>query len=130
MFDRCGWRNSERDGRSGSTLMEVMLTITIMAVGLHAVLAGFSTCARLASQERRRTEGRRLATQQVQVLAASGALARSDAEGSFENGYTWRSRVFSPEAESPFLLVVVTVLRSDVKRPVYECTLAVPKGQS
>jgi len=128
MCNRCVWP-SNKMGNAGSTLMEVMLTITIIAVGLNAILTGFSTCARLASQERRRTEARRLATSQLQALSQSGALARADAEGTFDNGYTWRSRVFASEAESPFTLVTLTILRRDVNRPVYECTLPIPKEQ-
>ena len=111
--------------RVGATLLEVLISTAILAVGMAATMRAIGTCARTQSQLEDRTTARRLAEQEIATLRVqSTADSPADMTGQFEEPfeeYSWTAKTQRAGDESPFALVELTVWKEDgsERNPMY-----------
>jgi len=100
---------------AGVALLEAMLSVSLVGIGMLVSLRAIGSGASLQSRVERRAVVRRLAEQQMAVLAAGGAQSlQVEGGGRFEGPfaeYAWSSESAPPTEQSPFTLVELTVWR-------------------
>ncbi len=103
--------------RVGATLLEVLISTAILAVGMAATMRTIGTCARTQSQLEDRSTARRLAEQEIATLRVqSTADTPTDMAGQFENpfeDYSWTAKTHRAGDESPFAPIELTVWKGD-----------------
>ena len=75
--------------RSGYTLIEVLVALTIMAVGILGIMTGFSLCNRAASRQARLAEAVTIAERELELARmtpAGGFLSQTKTAGP----YSWQ----------------------------------------
>jgi prepilin-type N-terminal cleavage/methylation domain-containing protein len=78
--------------RSGFTLLEVVVSLAIMAVGLVAVLEAFSAASRLSLQDEYITTATRLAQSKMEEVEKEPTITTGSQEGGFGDefpDYSW-----------------------------------------
>ncbi len=104
-------------GQVGATLIEVLISTAILAVGMAAAMRAIGTCVRTQSQLDDRSMARRLAEQEIATIRVRGiAESPDDMSGQFEDPfgeYSWIAKIHRGGDESPFALVEFTVWKGD-----------------
>ena len=77
----------------GFTLLEVMVALTILALGLVTVLELFAGSTRLGVKASQRTQAAIYAQNVMDRLFAQQTLEDGELSGELPNGYVWRARV-------------------------------------
>ena len=80
-------------GKGGFTLLEIMVAISILAIGLVAVLELFASSLRLTGKASQRTQAVIHAQNVVEGLFAQGFLEDGEDSGELPNGFFWRVQV-------------------------------------
>lgn len=97
---------------AGFTLLEVMVALTILAVGLVTVLELLAGSMRLGGKASHRTQAALYGQNVMDRIFAQAVLEDGEQGGKFPNGYSWQVRVreiypdddddrLRPEEESP-----------------------------
>ena len=87
--DRCGTRSLF----AGFTLLEIMVALSILAVGLVAVLELFAGSLRLTGKASHRTQAVIHAQNVMDGFFAPGFLEDGEESGELPDGFFWRARV-------------------------------------
>jgi general secretion pathway protein I len=117
-------------GQRGFTLMEILISLAILAVALAAVMQAFSGGLRAASASERQATAILLARSLLERVGRDVPLAPGEQSGVTEDGYRWLVRmqpaqIIDPErvADSPVLPYDVQVQVAGGGRPVTLTTL-------
>lgn len=104
--------------RRGFTLIEVVAAITILAVGISAVLTSFSGMDQASHLVRRRTEAMHLAKNMIGLVRTEAMLPTSDeTEGEIEDtDYRYKVTFTSTDFEGTYA-VAVQILWGDEDLP-------------
>lgn len=78
---------------SGFTLLEVIVALTILALGLVTVLELFASSTRLGAKASQRTQAAVYAQNVMDRLFAQQTLEDGEQSGELPNGYVWRVRI-------------------------------------
>jgi type II secretion system protein I len=113
--------------RRGITLVEVLATLTIIAIVLPVVMKGIALATTLAGQTRQRSEATSLAESKMNELIVSGDWQSGQLSGDFGTdwpGYTWHADVAAwDEADLNELHVAVLWTSRSVQRQIVLTTL-------
>ena len=118
------FRGGQRRTR-GIVLLEVLLSVSIIAVGVVVPLRAIGASARAQARLEERSVARRLAEGQLAVLRVSDMASRQgETEGRFDapfDQYSWTVESQSGGHEAPFALVVLSIWgrENHERRPVY-----------
>ncbi len=118
-------RKTRHSAKHGIALLEVLLTVSILAFGLGAALQAISTCTRTQSRLGRQNTARTLAERQLATLRLQGAAGlQTDMGGEFpapHADFSWSAEGMQPTDDTPFALVDVTVWKgqNDQRKRVY-----------
>lgn len=113
--------------RAGIALMEVLLSMAIVGIAMGALLSSASAALRAESKVEERAVGARLAEQQLLAIR-SGQASREpgESQGQFAepfSQYKWSCRIVPSQAEGPFLLVTLDILKGEGRRLLREQTV-------
>ncbi len=115
----------------GVALLEVLLSVSILAFGMGIALRAISTCTRTQSRTEDRATARRLAEQQLTTLRLQGRAAlQGEMTGRFDEAfadYSWSARIHSSAEDVPFVLIAFKVWkgRYEDRRLVYTANMLV-----
>ncbi len=102
---------------AGVALLEVMVSVTIVTVGVGTCLRVVVQCANAQKRIEERTVARQLAEQKIMELRVSGASSSpGESEGRFPapfEAYAWTAHVEPAENEQPFSIVNLEIWRKD-----------------
>lgn len=89
--------NIARKSRSGFTFIEILATLTLLAVVLPAVMSGISLSLSASGLARQQAEAARLAQSKLVEMSASGQLQHAELSGDFGLDwpeYRWKANVY------------------------------------
>ncbi|HYG90375.1 MAG TPA: prepilin-type N-terminal cleavage/methylation domain-containing protein [Azospirillum sp.] len=78
-------------GQAGFTLMEVLVAFAILAVALGALLPQLSLTLKSVGRLERRERAASIAEARLDALGTEVPVRPGEAEGTTEDGYTWRT---------------------------------------
>jgi general secretion pathway protein I len=81
------------DSSAGFTLLEVMVALSVLAIGIVTVLELFAGSLRLGSKASRHTQATIYAQNVMDRLFAQSTLTDGEEGGEMPGGYYWRARV-------------------------------------
>ncbi|MBN2311290.1 MAG: hypothetical protein JXR94_20100 [Candidatus Hydrogenedentes bacterium] len=116
----------------GVALLEVLVSVSILAFGLGATMQAIRTCVRTQSHMRDRIAARQLAERQLATFLQQGSQAiAGHMSGAFETpfgDFSWSSHAYAPAGESPFVFVEFEVWKGngDKKRLAYTTHVLIP----
>lgn len=103
----------DRTRTIGIALLEVLLSVSIIGIGMGALLRTISVGTRTQSHVEARALALRLAETKLLELRLSGhGSQRQEVEGQFESpydGYGWSARIQPSGGEEPFTLVRLSI---------------------
>jgi Tfp pilus assembly protein PilV len=103
--------------RAGVALLEVMVSVTIITVGMGTCLRVIVQCAKAQKRIEERTVARHLSEQKIAELRVSGSSSSpGESEGRFPapfEAYSWTAHVEPAENEQPFSVVNLEIWRKD-----------------
>lgn len=120
-----------RAGPAGIALVEVLVSLSIIGIGLGSLLRTTSVCVRSQARAEDRGVARRLA--EAKAIDAREALAKGGTiptEGSFaapHTAYEWTAVVEPPRGDMPFSLLTVGVSRQN--RQLYRLQVPVVRPE-
>ncbi len=124
------WAQTGRARQRGFTLMEIIISLAILAVALTAVMQAFSGGLRATTASERQASAILLARSLLDRVGRDVALVPGDQSGVTEEGYRWLVRIQPAQvidaeraAESPVLPYDVQVQVAGTGRPVTLTTL-------
>ena len=100
--------------KSGFTLLEVMVAMTILGIGLALVMQHFTAGLRATLLSRQYLRAIVHAQEKMEELRLKGTWSNLEEGGNFEDGYRWKVSVspFSPSSDQ--------TEEQDEKKPVWE----------
>jgi general secretion pathway protein I len=131
--------NDARQGEGGFTLIEVLVSLTILGISLAVLLNVFSTGLDLAHATQAETTATSLAQSLLDQVGSLVPLREGDVSGQFDDQYTWQVRaepygIYEDRQSWPTnaLIVTVTVRWQDGDHPravsLTTLRLAAPEG--
>ena len=104
----------------GIALLEVLLSVSIIAIGLGALLGTISTGVRTQSRLEQRQTALGLAEARLAEYRATGRFEQAgESEGTFSApyaDYNWNALTFPSRGEDPFSIVVLTIRKGEQGR--------------
>jgi prepilin-type N-terminal cleavage/methylation domain-containing protein len=114
----------------GLTLLEVIAAMTVLAVGIVAVLGAISACLRSSAAAAGYSRGVALAQQVAAEFERNAALEAGEFTGTFDDiatGYTWTAEVSSADANGLYPLHITVEWQAGTRQ--YELsTLLYPRA--
>ncbi|HOF40340.1 MAG TPA: type II secretion system protein [Candidatus Hydrogenedentes bacterium] len=103
--------------QAGVALLEVMVSVTIITVGMGTCLRVIVQCANAQKHIEERTFARHVAEQKIAELRLSGAsFPPGESEGRFQapfEAYSWIAHFEPAENEQPFSVVNLEIWKKD-----------------
>lgn len=116
-------RNDSVNSVFGVALLEVLMSVTIVGLGLGAAMQTFSSVTRSQSRIEERAEARMLVTRTLMQLRVTISTGRMEEErGDFEtpySAYRWRATAEQVGGSVPYARVSVTIEKREESRAVY-----------
>lgn len=111
-----------RPRRRGFTLLEVLVSATLLAVGIAAVVRGFGALTEGEYRVRTAERAQRLAMAKYEELVSTGQTDTPSLDGDFaeegEPDYEWTAETLPTGVESLEAVTVTVVRRGDDRSPV------------
>jgi prepilin-type N-terminal cleavage/methylation domain-containing protein len=131
---RADSRRSARVPRCGFTLVEILATLTLVAIVLPSVMHGISLSLATADQARQQAEAAALAHSKLSEIVAAGQLQHAVLSGDFGTDwpdYRWEARLGDWDGATLRQLdVIVSWKHAGVDRSVTMTTLVYTGGSS